>query len=390
MSEELDIVQNPEERLTQLQEELAEIETENEEMEKQLRHERYGLALRQTLEQYPQLSEAIERSLQTPQKGPYHNEGPYMDAHLELIVGALYDICKGKFAEVIPADIRELITEVVVMEAPKGSGRKVPRTEMVEYAFLHDIAKPLCMSVGIAGRDDKIEISWEEWLEIEAKGEPYQIEVDGETYEIQSFSYYHESKEDAGKHGNVGADLVAASGADISPEILQTMRLHEVAYQFVKISAKTYEEHFVDPSFSAVQQNLIIAASYTDLMGSLNPDGQPELQSLIFLIQSRANLKLINEALAAGVLISENKVGKLKKADRVLTMDDIKEADDRKKLDINVLLTGLDQLVADGKLTKAQRDRILEIAQTEEAPLVVMGPEFGKQMKYIRPHLVQL
>lgn len=386
------------EKLSELQEEHDRLVTENEELEKQLRHERYKLALRQTIEKYPQLEEAIKRSLQTPQLGPHHNEGPRMDAHLELIIGTLYDICDGRIADDIPEEIRELIIDTVVIEAPPGSGRKVPNPELVEYAFLHDISKPDCMSLEVEGREGKIEITWSEWLEIEAGSEPYRLKVKKldengqeleEELEIKSFSYYQESRKDEGKHGNAGAEFIIAQGADVSPEVLQAMRLHEVAYQFVKIKGVTYEEHFVKPGFSEHQRNMIITASYIDLMASLSLDGSPDLDSLVYLIHSRANLRLINQSLEEGAIIPENKIGKLKKSDRILTLEDIKEADQRKQYDLDKLRSGLSKLVEDGSLTTTQQERIIEIVQTEEVPLAVLGPELGRQMALIRPYLIE-
>ena len=387
-----EISASPDEQLA----ELKQIEAENEQLEAQLRLERYELALKQAIEKYPALAEDIQRSLQTPQLGSHHNEGPRMNAHIELIIGTLYEICRGKFADELPAEIRDLITQVAVVEDPKNASNKIPNPELLDYAFLHDIAKPVCLSVRVSGRADTIEISWEQWLEIEAKGEPYRVTVGASSDEeseseqiIESISYYHESQKDQGKHGNVGAEMVVKSGAKVSPEILQAMRLHEVAYEFKRIQGRTYEEHFVEPGFSEKQQNLIIAVSYIDLMASLGADKKPDLSSLIYLAQSRANTQLIATALADGAVIKDNAIGKLKKSDRVLTAADLKAVDERKSYNLATIELGLEKLVAETMITPTQSVEIMTIIRSEKTPSVVLGQKYGALNRLLRPILVQ-
>ncbi len=119
----------------------------------------------------------------------------------------------------------------------------------------------------------------------------------------------------------MGAKLLEQS--NVPKHLLAAIRKHEVAYQFSKINALTYEEHFAKSDISSEEQELAIAASYADTMASLRSDGTPDLTNFLFLVRSRKNYLLVRSFLDAGAEFRENDLRALMKQDKVLTQDDI-------------------------------------------------------------------
>jgi hypothetical protein len=277
------------------------------------KRERFESALVEVCARHPELSDQIRGSLETPQMGEHHNEGSKMESHISLILETLNAIKNGKFHESIGEDkkTQEAIRDTVV--GPDGA----VKPEVIDYAFLHDIAKPDCLTLKLEGEKKGVEITMEQWKKIEEAGQPYQM--DGKI--IKSISYFHQSEGSAGQHGNKGVKML--EGKNIAPEIIAAIGKHEVAYQFAKINTATYEEHFVKPGFTNEQQDFILTAAYTDTMAALSADGKPDLTNFGNLVRSRSNYQLIKEYLDKGVDFKENKLGALKKQDKVLTPQDI-------------------------------------------------------------------
>lgn len=339
----------------------------------ELRNQNFQAALTRACEKYPELAEKIKISLETPQLGVHHNEGPRMGSHLALILEVLEEVKTGNFHETL-ADhetirntMRDLATNPV----------------FVDYILLHDISKPDCLLLKVDGEKGGVEITWEQWKAVEAAGEPYKL--DGK--QIQSISYYHPSEETTGQHGNKAAELLKDNG--VPPEILIAISKHEVAYQFAKINAATYEEHFVKSGFTEEQQKFILVASYIDTMGSLLPSGKPDLSNFVNLIRSRDNYLLINEYVAKGIAFRENELGALKKQDRILTREDIEKIMPQEKTyNAQLLEESLGKLVTSGAITDEEKTRILSATASSEE-LKKLGAEFGRRMKDIKLALEQ-
>jgi hypothetical protein len=349
---------------------------------KENRRQKLDRAVQEVGEKYPELKERIVRSLETPQIGEYHNEGPTMDYHLGLILDNLENIKNGEFDEAagLNEELRETFKSAVVKRDPETGEEKV-NDVLVDYAILHDIAKPDCMTLKVEGEKKGIEIAWERWQNIKAAGEPYQI--DGKP--IKSISYFHASEETAGQHGNKGAKSL--EGKNIPPEIVVAISKHEVAYQFPKINASTYEEHFVKPGYSDEQQKLILVASYIDTAASLRVNGKPDFANFNFLVRSRENYLLIRKFMERGLPYRENDLNALKKQDKVLTETDLEKLIVKEeKYNTAVLAEKLGELVVAGTITGEEKEAIVSLAQT--APKDI-GKKFGPKMKAIKPILEQ-
>jgi len=168
-------------------------------------------------------------------------------------------------------------------------------------------------------------------------------------------------------------------------EIIIAISKHEMAYQFGKINAATYEEHFVKPGFSEDQQKFILVASYIDTMASLGPDGKPNLGNFANLIKSRDNFLLIKRYTDRGIAFRENELVALKKQDKVLITEDVEKIMPRDEK-YNLLAFGekLDTLVSSGQISVKEKEQIISIVSSEPKEL---GKKFGPKMRFIKPLL---
>lgn len=358
----------------------TEYEAMREGREKEWQKKYFDTALSEVCERHPKLSEKIKRSLETPQLGEHHNEGPKMDSHLTLILATLESIKEGQFHESLKGiGLEEMMKSVTVIQTKDNSEKSIVNPVLVDYTFLHDISKPDCLTLKIDGEKKGIEITWEQWKEIENAGTPYQLV--GKP--IISISYFHSSEGSVGQHGNKAAEMLKDKG--IPSEIIIAISKHEVAYQFSKINAATYEEHFVKPGFSEDQQKFILVASYIDTMASLGLNGKSDLGNFTNLVKSRNNFLLIKQYVDKGILFRENELVALKKQDKILTAEDVEKIIPQEKK-YNLLAFGekLDGLVASGQISTGEKGQILAVVSSEPNEL---GKKFGSKMRLIKPLL---
>jgi len=291
--------------------------------EKARREENFRREMAGVCEKYPQLSEKIKRSLETPQLGEYHNEGQRMDSHLSLMLVSLERLIQGNVHEMLvgETELVKIMQGVATAHDEKEPERITIAPACVEYVFFHDIAKPDCLSLKFEDEKKGFDISWQQWKTIESGGEPYRWK--GKP--IKSISFYHASEGPYGQHGNKGAQ--ALKGKGISRDILTAIHNHEVVFQqFDRISAANYEKHFVEPGFTEDLRNFIFTGSYIDLVSSIRPDGKPNLDRFVNLVRSRNNFLLIQEYMKKGSVFPGNSLVNLKKRNDILTRDDIEEA----------------------------------------------------------------
>jgi hypothetical protein len=367
---------------------------------------RFQAALAEVISKFPVIESQIRKSLRTPQMGDYHNEGPHLDAHVSLILKNLEDIRSGIFHPSISEGSKAVIRKVV--SGPDGEINENLR----DYAFLHDIAKPDSLMIkydvkndrGKVDREksDSREITWEEWEELERQGPPYRFHSEKlkGPVEINSISWFHQSKGALGKHGARGVDFLKDKVV-LPRAILVAIHRHEIAYMFENISASNFERHFLkaDPEeegafiqapFTEDEIDFIIAGSYIDTMASLHKGTlQPDMRNFNNLVISRQNYRLITAI--AGQLrqkfgadqkklnILENKAGQLKNQAKALAEADIIAVLDPKKVTYNAVKLGpsLDRLVAGGVITDEVRNQIFETLTTDPDSL---GQKFGKAL----------
>lgn len=126
---------------------------ENQEIKQESR-EQWTKSGRESLEvmQMPEnLKDDIRQSLETPQYGPYHNEGPTLAAHIGKILETVNQIHQTKFdfrSLGLPPGQEGSISRLVTQTVQENNAN------MQLYAYLHDLKKPDCMNIEIQYEED--------------------------------------------------------------------------------------------------------------------------------------------------------------------------------------------------------------------------------------------
>lgn len=231
----------------------------------------------------------FERSLGTPQLGPYHYEGPFMGSpgsHLELVLAALEAVGRGEFHPDVPEGVRPLMRK----EAEEYA-------EIVPvYVLLHDIDKINCLTfVYTDGRKVPVpHADWERILAADPEG-PAIRALDGEAlrrfcerHGIRQISYYQNTAGGFRTHGRVTARRLHMRG-DLHRMVVSAIETHEIAFQFqargglnLPLLAKAFGPGHL------VLENLHfpLLVNYADQMGSLGTDGQPSIQPFVALART--------------------------------------------------------------------------------------------------------
>ncbi len=229
----------------------------------------------------------IKFSFETPQLGPYHNEGPTMSSHLSLMIKTatsfiLNSMCPNRSLGNFPG-IYDLIKHEVVVPVGKDAGFLKP--SILDYIFLHDISKPYRLSLSLEGDSKhKKEISIMDWQIIKKKGRPY--EYKGK--KILSISYFHYSKKENGQHGVAGKEYLLQKGVQCSSKVLKIIGMHDYIYSFAPDTGlKAYKAFIERHDLNEEEISFLIAVTYLDFMASLDADGKPMLAPLVRFLELR-------------------------------------------------------------------------------------------------------
>ncbi len=331
-----------------------------------------------------ELTEKIWRSLATPQMGRSHNEGRYMYSHLALMMEALQKIAGGEVGGIDDKDLQDRFLNNAT--APAETGERRIRGDLVEYVFLHDLAKPDTLRVK-SGEIEK-EIGWDEWQQIKAAGEPHRFTTeDSQELEIDAISYYHAGEERTGDHGFRAAEYLRGK-ENIDPLVLDTIMRHEDFFEFRKISASTYGRIFGQEGLSEQEIDMLMLVAYLDLYGSLRPNGIREFSNVLNLWASKRSYDLIQAFRQSGKRHRENKLAELMKKDSPVTPEDLRKIDLDAPLayDVEGFTADLDTLLQNHGLTlePAQRAQLIEAVQNNpKAVLGIAGPLFGRLSKMV-------
>lgn len=336
---------------------------------------RFETHLLNMITKYPQLESLLIRQLDVPQIGEYHNEGDTMYSHLLLIFKTLEDLLMGKFhSSVSNPALRQILSKLVDDNVSVNS-------DLIEYMFLHDLSKMDSLILTIEGEEQKHEISAEQWLQISSQ-KPFIFNDKS----VESIGYFHRSQGREGMHGYRAVKLLESLNLGISQEILSAIDKHEVAYQFGKISARSYINHIVDAGFDSRQQDFILVASYIDTMGSLRSDLEPDLTNFLNLYFSRLNFETISRFQKLHPEVAENKINRFYNSDKVVHFEDLSVL--LPKVYSPSQLTQLQILLEDcSKFSDAEINQIIEQVRVDESGL---GRLLGKKMKFVRPILNKL
>jgi len=256
---------------------IIENEVKSRYVHRETKDSRFAAVLGDVLERYPGLEVPIQKSLEAPQLGEFHNEGPEVKAHLSLMLQTLEDIKNGKFHEAVQKNqgLKKILEDVVLVQ-----GHINP--DAVDYVFLHDISKPDTLSLVVEGQKSAVEVTWEEWQNIGKAGRPYKF--NGQP--VQSIFYNHASEGRLGQHGAKGAELLKGQG--VAPDVLAAIAMHDDAYRFDhQPSTAVYKEVFVDSGLSEKQAKFLLAMTYIDSVSCQRPGGKVDLRNFENLLRSR-------------------------------------------------------------------------------------------------------
>ena len=176
------------------------------------------------LEHFPgeekrELREQIETSFQVPQIGEHHNEGVFMDSHLDLMVQTIERVKQGGFPEELSQATREVLSRAATRNA-----KTVHR-----YVLEHDISKKDCLTIKF-GETERI-MTWDEWQVLLSQSESGQKAQTGDEDALRQFSqeqgitsisYYQEGEGEHEKraHGKVGADYLRTTKGEEDEAVL--------------------------------------------------------------------------------------------------------------------------------------------------------------------------
>ncbi len=306
----------------------------------------------------------VVESLSIPQLGPHHNEGTFMDTHLQLMVQGVQDIELGRFPEGVPQEVQIMLQETIA-----GN-----QESLKKYIFLHDIAK--ADTLRLTYNDGKIqEITLNQWLEMlpaDARENPVLLQNFLKEQGMRSISYYH-SETESKAHGEEGKKYLDqfGEGLDVPPHLLTAISLHEIAFQFTKINVDMYNKFFSD--LSPEEISWVMTASYLDTVASKGSDGKSDLSNFRAMAGSVHNgqiLKQVEEMLSERQQELDPK--KVTAGMRKLTTSEIAftesaseiasrliEASARDKYDITRLGVVLDALVFAGNITTEQKNELI-------------------------------
>lgn len=231
-----------------------------------------------------QLRADIKDSFNTPQLGKYHNEGVFMDTHLDLIVNTINDIRKGNFNASVPAEIKEILSAV----------SRAHHEDLLRYTLLHDLEKPSCLTVTF---DDGTQRELQKQEALNLVPEDMRSNCTAamnalKALSIAKISYFHPSEQK--QHGEAAVNKLRPNmeKLGISETILKAIELHEVAYQFDSPKAANFRKHFA--KLSADEQAWALTACYIDLQSSLTEDGKPDISPFLTLVKAMQSSQIVS------------------------------------------------------------------------------------------------
>lgn len=359
-------------------------------------------------ERLQSLRERITRSFEVPQCGEHHNEGMYMDTHLDLIGNNLENMRAGQFSAEMPEDVRSLLQTVATEH----------QETLARYAFLHDISKMDCLMIKY--EDGKaITPTWEEWQtmlpdDLQKQPDPERFAAFAQAQKIKSIGYYWPEEMAKGvggkkqvtregkKHGQEGADLLRKLGdVGVAQAVLTAIEKHEVAFNFANASSETYQRHF--GSLTDEERGLALVASYSDTVSSFAASGKPDLSNFLHVLDARHNYTLLQVINADIEIADMQKRGELDGEKVKSVMERIRKIADRvpetvqelivrikheclpTQYDLGLLEQKLSALVAVGTLSEAQKNQMLDMVAAGQVRSISkeLGKALGRQMQVV-------
>lgn len=293
-----------------------------------------GLEELEKLEIPQGLKEDIQASLETPQYGAYHNEGPTLSSHIGKIMETIDAINQGefRFGDLGLAPGQEAAMTRLVTQAIQENG-----SHMRVYAYLHDLKKPELMNIEIqyeeGGKTKKRQemYTMDQYKELvqECAGDPACIDAKFKSMGVTKIGYRHSAELTGGEakdHGETAEKSLRERGNEDSEIsdflkdkdlILVGVANHEMHFQVFSNakSALQYEKNIAS-KFSDEEIGFIYAACLIDIAGSLKADGTSDFSGFQNMAEARECYLTIQEFVAQreqeGKPLRDNEVAELK------------------------------------------------------------------------------
>jgi len=223
----------------------------------------------------------VIKFLLVPQFGPYHKEGYYLWAHLELALKKLEALGRGEVGPKVPATVATLMVEAV---------RRIGIETCRQYILLHDFDKANRLSLKLSSdsplrteggkKGEMLQVSWSQWAGMFAGVTGEELDTFCQENGIVQISYYHQSPTDGfpGKHGACTATRFEGR-EDISPLVIRAIRDHELSKTFEWVDIGKAHQMFEGCDNVAV--GFILAVNYADLCASVREDGSVDLSTFV-------------------------------------------------------------------------------------------------------------
>ncbi len=352
------------------------------------------------------IKEEIRQSLETPQLGPYHNEGVEMASHVGRISEVVDQINEGsfKFDEIgLPSDL-ENDAKNMIERAIKAN-----YSNMQLYALLHDIAKQRCMNIEDSEKKQRV-FTLDEWKTLVAENggdkDKAQTALVEQGYKKIGYRIGKELAATSGgqekDHGDEAGVMIQELGErdpetkDFAeknlPLIIKAIQNHELHFQVFN-DAKTanrYEKSLKE-KFSQEEIDFIYAVCFIDISGSLNKEGKADYSGF----KNMVNAKKLYEIIADCGVQNTDALKNLGTENEVLTkITQLKKDEALKKL-----ILGTDDLAAmeglfDSWGIKSEDDKKLmsEIISKnlgQENPIAVINQSMPNNLKRYTKNLKQ-
>lgn len=293
-----------------------------------------GLEGLEKLDMPQSLKVDIRASLETPQYGAWHNEGPTLASHIGKIMETIDAIDQGtfQFSDLgIPPGQEAGITQLVTRAIQENS------SHMRVYAYLHDLKKPELMNIEIqyeeGGKTKKRQevYTMDQYKELvqECEGDPARIDAKFKSMGVTKIGYRHSAELTGGEakdHGEAAEQSLRDRAKDDGEIqdflkdkdlILVGVANHEMHFQVFSNakSALQYEKNIAS-KFSDEETGFIYAACLIDIAGSLKADGTSDFSGLRNMAEARESYVTIQEFVAQrereGKSLRDNEVSELK------------------------------------------------------------------------------
>jgi hypothetical protein len=389
------------ESFTQLPHRLSEAEMKQEESVGVERWAKNGREKLEGIEMPERLKSLVRASLDTPQLGSYHNEGPEMAAHLGLIMETVDAINSDTFdfhvlglPERLEEKVKEKITKVI----------KEHYEQMKTYAYLHDLEKMSCMNIENTDGEQRV-FTMKEWHELVAQNngdkEKAMATLVEQGYVKIGYRVGGELAKELGiaekDHGDEG-ERVLLEMADRDAEvkefisglglILKGVANHEMHFQVFNNakSAGKYEK-FLANIFTEAEIDFIYAACLIDIAGSLDKNGKSNFQGFRNMVIARESHDLIKGSGLTNVesLVNLDSIEKVQNRIEQLRKDAVVKEMILEKTDVELLGQQTDVW---GTMSVEDRDELYKALNEtigRDDPVALLGQMLPNRLKrYIK------